>query len=195
VHKSTCRVLGDTYNERASVDPRVNTYFIEECVVCDGPLIYFVEDDLTDGNAEIDLTRAMMVFPDGGDLPNSVPIEIARYYKRAVASMNSAPDDFAYNVRKGLEAICINKRVGTESEPLVRRIEVLVSQEDLPPLVEKMVQALRKVGNFGAHVSVEPKLMPEHVPAIFLFFNTVIKYVYVLPDEVHRFERYLTEVK
>jgi len=168
------------YPRSASVDiPRA--YYVAVCETCNEILIYLsfvgvVEDK--------DFHCADLIWPDPGVLHRSVPKTIAECYIEAMRIKNLAPNAFAVQIRRALEALC-DDRVAKKGA-LQLRLQDLVSRGEIPPVLAEMTDVLRLLGNIGAHAAYQ-SIKPIHVLAIDDFFRVIIEYVYVAPSKLKEF--------
>jgi uncharacterized protein DUF4145 len=159
--------------------PKKTFYYVAVCKMCNGVMLYSAEND----DIEESFPKAELLWPVLTRLSRSVPSKIRKYYDTALRFRNHEPDVFGVQIRRGLEAICVDRGI-EEKGDLYQKIEELTGREQLPPMIRGMMQALRKVCNFAAHDS---HIKPEYVPTIDMFFRALLEYVYVIPVELDQF--------
>ncbi len=105
------------------------------------------------------------------------PDQVREIYERA-SKVKSEPNSFAVQIRRALEAICIDK--GESGRNLNDDLIRLSKAGVFPPIVVEIAHELRDIGNVGAHVKSE-EVEAGQVQAIDGFFHLVITYAYVAP--------------
>ncbi len=135
---------------------------------------------------------AELLFPEPDELHHAVPEEIADIYEEASRIMVLAPNAYAVQIRRALEGVCEHR--GALGGSLHDRLRQLATQGDIPPGLAEMTDALRIVGNIGAHYSRAKVTQPD-ASAIRDFFLAVVEYVYVGPNKVKEFRDRLEEIK
>lgn len=162
-------------------------YFIAVCETCHEILVYLAEGDIPP-DSRFSVTDLM--WPDPGHLPPSVPEAIRSCYEEAARIKNLAPNAFAVQVRRALEALCEDR--GHTAGPVHQRLQRLAATGEIPPVLAEMTDVLRLLGNLGAHASTQP-VRPGHVRAIDEFFRAVVEYVYIAPGKIRDFRERLRE--
>ncbi len=165
-----------------------STYYVATCETCNEVLLYL------DALGEFE-PRAFnfsdLVWPESG-LHGSVPSAVASCYSEAERIKNLAPNAFAAQIRKALEAICDDR--GAKAGPLQYRLKELVTKGEIPAILADMSDALRTLGNVGAHTN-EQGIKPIQVRAIDDFFRAIVEYVYVAPNKLAEFRKGLSRLK
>jgi len=156
-------------------------YYVAVCETCNEILLYYAFIDVVEDK---DFHLADLIWPDPGVLHKAVPKAVAECYSEAVRIKNVAPNAFAVQIRRALEAICDDR--GAKKGVLQRRLEGLASQGEIPTILAEMTDVLRLLGNIGAHVA-DQSVKPGHVQAIDGFFRAVVEYVYVAPSKLKEF--------
>ncbi len=164
-------------------------YFVSTCGTCQEVLLYLHEVEHINDD---DFIKADLVWPDEGNLPSTVPESVKRCYEEAASIKRIAPNAFAVQIRRAIEAICDDR--GIKQGTLVKRLVELSSKGELPALLSEMSDALRIVGNIGAH-SAEQDVKPIYVDAIDGFFRAIIEYVYIAPGKLAEFRTRLGDLK
>jgi len=155
-------------------------YYVAVCETCGEILLYRalavpVEDK--------DFSLAHLIWPDPG-LHRAVPKVVTECYAEAAKIKNLAPNAFAVQIRRALEALCDDR--GAKKGTLRHRLQDLASRGEIPPVLAEMTDALRLLGNIGAHAT-DQNVKPLHVLAIDDFFRAIIEYVYVAPSKLKEF--------
>jgi Domain of unknown function (DUF4145) len=125
-------------------------------------------------------------------LHEAVPKRIREIYQEANSIKRVAPNAFAVQIRRALEALCEDR--GVHSGSLNSRLQELVSRGELPAVLAEVTNVLRLLGNIGAHAA-EVDVNLGQVPAIDEFFRAIIEYVYVAPYKVQSFRKELEKLK
>lgn len=158
-------------------------YFIVACETCGQILLYHAFIDVPQDK---DFHLASLVWPDPGTLDSAVPASVAQSYAEAARIKNLAPNAFAVQIRRALEALCDDRRA--KRGLLQRRLEDLASKGEIPPILAEMTEVLRLLGNIGAHAA-DQTVKPGYVRAIDDFFRAVVQYVYVAPSWLAEFRQ------
>ncbi len=161
-----------------------STYYIAVCETCDQILVYL---DLIDEYGPEDFNFSSLHWPTFG-LHKSVPKIVSKCYDEAARIKNLAPNAFAVQIRRALEAVCDDR--GTKPGSLQQRLKELVDRNELPVMLGEMSDALRIIGNMGAHVT-DQDVKPGQVFTIDDFFKVVIEYIYVAPSKLNEYKNKL----
>lgn len=122
-----------------------------------------------------------LCWPTVGTLHPSVPSAVQSCYEEAAAIKKRAPNAFANQIRRALEALCKDRGAGKKT--LSQNLQELCDRGELPPPLGMMTDILRMLGNIGSHAADE-SVGREYVDAIDEFFRAVVEYVYVAPHRV-----------
>lgn len=159
--------------------------FVAVCETCDHLLVYDnTGDQLEDGKFHL----GDLVYPESGQLHRSVPGTIAEVYKEAYRIKTLAPNAFAVQLRRAIEALCEDRKAKRGN--LQVRLKDLAEKGEIPPVLAEATDALRILGNIGAH-GVGESIHPLQTFAINEFFRAVVEYVYVAPSKLREFKREL----
>ncbi len=182
----THEYFGQGYSMDGSVDNGIPcTYYVAVCETCDEILLYNAIINLVEDK---NFHRVDLVWPDPGVLHQSVPKAIAECYVEAARIKNLAPNAFAVQIRRALEALCDDR--SAKKGVLKLRLQDLVSRGEIPPVLTEMTDVLRLLGNISAHAA-DQSIKPGHVLTIDDFFRVIIEYVYVAPSKLKKFrDRY-----
>lgn len=165
------------------------TYFVATCDTCQGLLLYAAFDEHHFGK-EFHLTR--LLWPQNGVTLEAVPDRVADIYSEALKIKNIAPNAFAVQIRRALEAICEDR--GARGGTLQSRLKELCDRGELPPVLAMVTDVLRTLGNAGAHAA-DLSVRPSMVYALDEFFRVVVEYVYVAPSKLKEFQNRLKSIK
>lgn len=155
--------------------------YVAVCETCNQVLLYHAIIDVVEDK---DFHLADLIWPDPGVLHRAVPKAVVDCYSEAARIKNLAPNAFAVQIRRALEAICDDR--GIKKGALQRRLGELASRGEIPPVLAEMTDVLRLLGNIGAHAA-DQSVKPGHVWAIDGFFRAVVEYVYVAPSKLKEF--------
>lgn len=131
------------------------------------------------------------MWPQPGDLHPSVPESVRRIYSEASAIKSRAPNAFANQIRRSLEALCKDR--GTNKRVLAQSLKELSSRGEIPPTLADMTDVLRQLGNIGSHAG-DQEIDPDYVDVIDDFFRAIVEYVYIAPHKVNEFKARLDYV-
>jgi len=172
-------------------------FFFTQCLTCADGLIYRLIDpngssmpSLSHGNFQ--LKNYELVWPVAKKLHCCVPEKISRIYSEAAAIKLLAPNAFANQIRRCLEAICHDR--GATHHILAKNLKELAERGEIPNTLSEMSDVLRKLGNIGSHASDE-EISPAYVEVIDEFLSAIIEYVYIAPHKVSEFKKTLDLVQ
>ena len=188
IHSQTCEWIGRSLTDDEELDLPL-TYHVASCETCNQVLLYTC---LGDQMTNEDFVHGNLEYPDSGNLNISVPESIRKIYEEAARIKMLAPNAFAAQIRKALEALCENR--GAKNGVLQKRLADLVSRGELPATFAEATDVLRILGNVGAHASDE-SVKPSQVSALDEFFRAVVEYVYVAPSKLKAFRDSLSRSK
>jgi hypothetical protein len=160
-------------------------YYIAACETCNGILVYQAVGHIFEDKH---FNQADLVFPPSGELHRSVPERVAKIYKEAARIKNLAPNAFAVQIRRALEALCEDR--GAQKGVLQKQLKELAERGEIPTKLAELTDVLRLVRNIGAHAS-DDEVKPWQVFTIDEFFRAVIEYVYVAPGKLDEYKRSL----
>ena len=157
------------------------TYHIYKCTTCNEILVYH----------QLFEFQPALVFPNI-NLDDSVPERVAHIYSEAIRVKYISPNSFAVQIRRALEAICLDRDVSEGA--LASKLKVLSDRGEIPSNLSGATDILRLVGNLGAHAD-EIDVHPLQAMAIDDFFKAIVDYVYVSPARIERFNGILQKYK
>jgi hypothetical protein len=164
--------------------PLTFVYAVTVCGTCKEILVYHDHRDAL-GPRRDEWGNLPLVWPHSGQLPRAVPKAVAACYEEASHIKNIAPNAFANQLGRALEAICQDRGAGDGT--LHTGLKVLVERGELPPILGEMTDVLRVLRNIGSHNSGR-SVLRSHVGAMDRFFQLVIEYVYVAPSRLKEFQ-------
>jgi hypothetical protein len=164
-------------------------YFVAECETCHELLVYLAEAYIPEDNMFPD---AGLIWPDPGLLGRGVPDVVKEIYEEAARIRNLAPNAFAVQIRRALEALCDDREAKEGS--LFDRLNDLAQKNEIPPVLSEMSDVLRLLGNIGAHAS-QQAVKPGHVRVIDEFFRAIVEYVYIAPQKIKQLKDHLARSK
>lgn len=157
-------------------------YFVVACETCHQLLLYCH----TGIGSEADsFYKADLVWPQW-NLHSAVPRTVAKIYAEAVRIKSLAPNAFAVQIRRALEALCEDR--GAKKTSLQACIKELADKGEIPPVLAEATDVLRLLGNVGAHAA-DMTVHPLRVFAIDDFFRVIVEYVYIAPRKLEEFKQ------
>ena len=162
-------------------------YFVASCDTCNHILVYQAVDDIPERNF---FTSADLVYPNSGELHSSVPKAISNIYNEALRIKNLAPNAYAVQIRRALEALCEDR--GAKSGTLNKMLSDLSAKGEIPSTLAEATDLLRLLGNIGAHAS-DISVQPWQVYTLDEFFRAIVEYVYVAPSKIKKFREGLSK--
>ena len=160
-------------------------YFLVCCETCGNASLYGNWEGAVD---PMDLTEAYLLYPTRKDLPEVVPNTIRESYKEASRISKFLPNAFAVQIRKALEFICVEQ--GMKKGTLQERLNKLSESGIIPSTLADMADAIRLLGNIGAHADIQG-VSKEEADYIDDFFRAVIEYVYIAPAKLGKLSKKL----
>jgi len=167
----------------------VNTYrnHVTVCGTCSKILIYEQEINPFYESDPWSLGAGELIWPKLIKFDLSVvPKSIIQIYEEACKIKPLAPSAFVVQIRRALEAICIEQGVG-DKPSLHASLRELTNQGKLPPLLSEVTNIIKLIGNVGAHAN-GPPIYSKHVEIIDDFFRVLIEYLYIAPSKLLKFK-------
>jgi hypothetical protein len=155
--------------------------FIVVCETCGHVLLY---ENLGDNLPNEEFHHADLAYPEASRLHTSVPQSIRDAYLEANRIREIAPNAFAVQIRRALEALCEDR--SAKGRSLAEKLKDLSTRNEIPPVLAEITDVLRIIGNIGAH-GIGESVHPLQAYAINEFFMAVIEYVYVAPEKLWAF--------
>lgn len=163
--------------------------FVAVCETCGHVLLYENVGDQLEDN---EFHYGSLEFPDSGRLPASVPITISKAYEEAYRIRSIAPNAFAVQIRRALEAVCADR--GEIKGNLATKLKTLSNKGQIPPVISEASDILRLLGNIGAH-DLSESVHPLQAFALDDFFHVIIEYLYVAPKKIEDFKERMKQFK
>ncbi len=158
-------------------DQESNTLYYEAtCSKCEAPSLWRVTK-YVNGNYGRSDESAEMLYPDNGvaALPEQdMPEDVKSDYIEAARIFSKSPRGSAALLRLGLQKLC--KHLGESGENINTDIRNLASKNVLPPLVVKVADTVRIVGNCAVHPGEMTDEDIDHVASkMFELLNFIVK--------------------
>jgi len=164
-------------------------YDLAICETCKGPLLYY---EGYGPATEEDFKKSYLIWPKQKKLSEKVPQRIREYYEEAIRIKRIAPNSFAGQIRKCLEALCDARKI--KKGKLLNRLKELSDKGEIPKHFIEMADILRFLGNIGVHSS-ETTIRSLPVDTIDDFFTAIIEYVYGFPSRIEEIKQSYIEYK
>lgn len=165
-------------------EPAPWSTFVAVCETCGQVLLY---DNPGNQNEESEFDFGELRFPNHG-LHYSVPSPIREIYNEASRIRALAPNAFAVQIRKALEALCDDRNA--EGRNLTSQLSDLAKKNEIPKVLVELADTLRLLGNAGAH-SGNQGVHQLQAYQIDEFFRVLVEYVYVAPNKLAAFRQEL----
>lgn len=167
--------------DKGDAEETKETYFVYKCTTCNEILVYHQLFDF----------EWTLLFPDIS-LDNSVPDDVSNIYNEAIRIKTISPNSFAVQIRRALEAICIDR--GVNKNNLAANLKILCERGEIPNALAEAGDILRLIGNLGAHAA-NTDVHPLQAMAIDDFFKAIVEYIYVSPAKITGFNELLNDYK
>ena len=163
-------------------------WYIFECPVCHKPVIiseytFDIADALPERKTEY---PTISVSSDG------VPKDIYSAFESAVKTKGIDFSICLLSLRRVLEMICKDK--GAVGDNLEKKIDNLIEQNILPPMIEDACWIIRQLGNEAAHADRIP-VYTYDIEQVIGYVATIIDYLYSLPHRVGKMKKKIEERK
>lgn len=182
-HTTVFSILGpeEILDHPSLPDMTVETYyFLAKCGSCSGISLFW---DWQESDGPIgDLAYAHLLYPVVKEFGTAVPALIAKDYVEATKVKKISPIAFAVLVRKSLESICKDQKA--TGRDLKEKLDDLAKKGIIPESLSKMANAIRYLGNIGAHAS-EKEIDSYEAETLNDFFVAIIEYVYIGPAKLN----------
>jgi len=109
-----------------------------------------------------------------------LPARVAQRYLEAWRVQSSSSTACAILVGSTLEAICAQEQIVGGTLP--EKITALAQRKRLPVLLVDIAHALRYLRNIGSHEADET-ILPDDIPAMLAGLETLVTYLYLLPQQ------------
>ena len=165
-------------------EPAPWSTFVASCETCHQVLLY---ENPADCFSEEEFHFGTLKFPEYG-LHHSVPEKIRKVYDEASRIKWKAPNAFAVQIRRALEALCDERKA--KGNNLNAQLQDLAKKNEIPIVLSELADTLRLLGNKGAHSGTE-EVHQFQVNELDEFFRVIIEYVYVAPGKLEDFKKTL----
>lgn len=170
-------------------EPHPWAMFVAVCETCGQLSLY---DNPGDQLEEDRFFLGELAFPKAGQLHASVPTFVSEIYLEAFRIREIAPNAFAVQIRRALEALCEDR--SAKGRNLADKLKDLSMRGEIPKVLAEVTDVLRLIGNIGAH-AVGKSVHPLQAYAIDDFFRAVVEYVYVAPAKLREFKERMEQSK
>ncbi|MFE9108339.1 DUF4145 domain-containing protein [Streptomyces collinus] len=155
-------------------------YALVRCQECFGPLLLAQDDPF-------DHPERVWPNPDGRELSSNIPESLRREHSEARACLKAkAYTAVAVMVRRTLEGVCSDQGV-TKRQPLVASLRELHQQGKIEGRLLEWAEALRALGNQGAHFTGVQVSREDATDALALA-EALLDYMYVFTDQYEQFK-------
>lgn len=155
-------------------------YFLTQCSSC-LEISLFTDWDQSEELGNLDM--AALLYPIIQKFSNDVPKIITKDYEEAKKVLKISPIAFTVLTRRSLERVCIDqKAIG---RTLKEKLDNLAKNGIIPQSLSKMANAIRYLGNIGAHISDE-EIDYDEAKILADFFTAIIEYVYIAPAKLDK---------
>lgn len=172
--------------------PVIKSYFVCACETCNELLLRSAISMSSSIPKDTLFITSPIQWPNPNQLHESVPESIKKIYDEAIRIRLLAPNAFAVQIRRALEAMCKDR--GAKKGTLQVMLKELAGRGEIPPVLAEMTDVLRLLGNIGAHASND-SVTTSQARAINEFFRAVIEYVYIAPSKLKEFRDSLKKAK
>jgi hypothetical protein len=170
------------FTEEGEPSDHTYSYYVAVCSTCGAVLLYGSIDHEIEASQ---FAQGDLLWPVTGLKHESIPKAVAECYEEATRIKNIAPNAFAGQARRVLEALCDER--GVKSGVLQQRIAALAECGEIPPVLAEMSHVLRLLGNVGVHYSTQ-NVSPIDAEAIDDFLKAIVEYVYIARSKLHDFQ-------
>jgi len=112
---------------------------------------------------------------------SKIPVNLKKAFESALSVRHIDGAICALSLRRTLEMMC--KDQGETSGDLYDKLNNLSRRNIMPPVLTEMATILRRLGNTAAHAD-DAEFSPDIVNSMIDFTQTILDYVYVLPDKL-----------
>lgn len=166
-------------------------YALHFCPVCSNVTLrktsFFSED--RDETGKIIPTEEVL-YPTLKWESRNMPKNVSAAFESAIKVRHIDGAICALSLRRTLEMMCRDR--GATTGNLYSKLQQLSREGILPPIVENMASVLKNVGNAAAHAD-DAEFPLELVEAMINFTQTVLDYVYHLPQALEDIQKRLTK--
>jgi hypothetical protein len=171
-----------TYYNRFRGRGEWSYYHLVFCQTCEAPLLYYCDPKRSKASERFTLKDKELLWPLATSLHHAVPPRIREVYEEAARVKRRAPNAFANQIRRSLEALCRDR--GANGRSLNDCLRQLAANGEIPAVLAEMTDVLRLFGNMGSHDD-DLSVAPVYVDVIDDFFRAIVEHVYVAPYRVN----------
>lgn len=196
----TYRAVRGSYETEPDETGTFASFVLYECTICRLPVLEEVSCQLREDSQgsrqprfraeDAESARITQLWPPAAALPPEVPDRVREIYQEARAVMRRSPSSFVVQVGRALEALTRDK--GSQGRTLGERLNWLIEQGHLPPVLGEMAHINRVFRNWGAH-DAEVDVGPDDAEIADEFFGAIIEYLYIAPARVSRVQSLLNQ--
>jgi hypothetical protein len=155
-------------------------YALARCQECFGPLLLAQDNPF-------ERPERAWPNPDGRELSSNIPDPLRREHGEARACLKAkAYTAVAVMVRRTLEGVCADQGV-TKRQPLVASLRELHQQGKIEGRLLEWAEALRALGNQGAHFTGVQVSREDATDALALA-EALLDYMYVVTNQYEQFK-------
>lgn len=147
------------------------------------------DDNSVDERGEL-IVSSKDIYPVCSDRTEGVPEVIHKAFEAALRVKNIDSAICILALRRTLEKL--SKDQGATGRTLYEKTKDLAQKKILPLILDEMADVLRELGNAAAHAD-DIKFDEEMVSQLIEFTQTIINYVYVLPQQLRRIQEKMNE--
>ncbi|MGW5987835.1 DUF4145 domain-containing protein [Streptomyces anulatus] len=168
-------------NGPPDLDGRPGDFKLWGCLACGQPQLWNESEDSDDSN------EPRRLWPQVAALAPGIPSSIAREMVEARACFDvKLYTAAAVMVRRTLEGMCIEQ--GTQKKALFQALQELRDSGKIEGRLFEWAQALRVLGNQGAHFSEESVRREDAADALSLA-EALLNYIYVFTAKYEEFQK------
>lgn len=157
----------------------INKWTVYFCTTCRDVML---EKSMYDDFGYLSEEGTEIVYPPFVNVDRAVPNKIAETFISAKNVRNKSNHACILLLRSTLEKIAKDK--GATEGNLYIKMEKLSVDGIIPSTLNEMAQILRKVGNAVAHGDDETEFNDYTVNTLIEFTETIIDYIYILPNKI-----------
>lgn len=177
------------YTEEGGTFELEDYYYLTQCETCSNVSLY-TSYEFAD-NPE-NWWEGSLLYPASKDLPALIPEKVRKAYLEASRISKIAPNAFAGQIRRALEYLCRDKQA--KGSTLNEMVSDLSHQGIIPPVLARMTEGIRILGNVGVHAT-DVEIDATDVATMDDFFKAIIEYVYIAPNKVAKLKDRLSTKK
>lgn len=157
-----------------------NYFYLSRCATCKN-ISLFSDWELSTKPGS--LKEATLLYPSKRKIDDIVPKAIKDSFEEAKKVEKISPNAFAILIRRSLELLCKDQKA--KGGNLKEKINDISLKGIIPATLTEMAEALRFLGNLGAH-DIEFNFEREETQAMEDFLVAMLEYVYVAPDRIRK---------